>query len=599
MEENRFTPATIGQHQFSIPLYQRLFEWEEEQVNQLLQDLYASFKENEKAPYYIGVLTVYKSSTQDRYSLVDGQQRFTVLMLLSIVLGWEDFSLCNNELLCNNQLRLTFFARKNDEAYLKAIVEKSNPDKYTNAKMQVAIKAIDSFLKNQVDTNCLEEFKQFTKEKTTFFISVLPENYSSNELNRYFEAMNEAGKGLENHEILKVQLLKILKLEEDFNHCTKIWNEVSQMDKYLIQQKENESIQDYNKRNIEAFKNPSTVLESGAVTNSNIETSILSIEPTKEKPQDSSRVRDEGALIDFQEFLLIVLSLTLNKEISFDINKLLTTFEELVNLENEEYIKSFFENLLTFRVLFDYFIIRKTSLDGRTTTYTLNYTVEEDQSKQALIHYQSMLYVSTSYNIWLKPLLKQLEEKKGTQLNDFKFLVHLKSWDNKRHDLTNCNLNYGSINRYWFWRLDYYLWERREEFFKNKEKEIANHYLFRANRSIEHIAPQTPKDDSNVKLKDDVLDLFGNLAMISSGQNSSLQNASYEVKRAHIESFINGSVGGSIESLKLLKILEFETWNENNVKQHHNEMVNVLIDSFPENTVGRDFLEKLTIKDYA
>lgn len=592
MEVNRYTPATIGQHQFSIPLYQRLFEWEEEQVNQLLQDLYASFKENEKAPYYIGVLTVYKSSTQDRYSLVDGQQRFTVLMLLSIVLCWEDFSLCNNK------LRLAFFARKNDEAYLKAKVEKSNPEQYINAKMEAAINAINSFLKNQVNTNCLEEFKQFIKEKTTFFITALPENYSSNELNRYFEAMNEAGKGLENHEILKVQLLKRLK-EEDFNHCTKIWNEVSQMDKCLIQQKENESIQDYNKRNIEAFKNPEEVLESSTVNHLNTE-KISSIEPSKEKPQESSRKRDEGALLDFQQFLLLVLSLTVDEEISFDKNKLLTTFEVLDNSEKEVDIKSFFDNLLKYRLLFDYFIIKTTSLDGRTTTYTLNYTVEEDQSKQALIHYQSMLYVSTSYYIWLKPLLIQLlKVHKDNQSDDFRFLDHLKTWDNKRHGSTNINLNYGSINRYWFWRLDYYLWERTEEFFKNKAKEIANHYIFRANRSIEHIAPQTPKDDSNVKLKDEVLHLFGNLAMISSGQNSSLQNASYEVKKAHIESFINGSVGGSIESLKLLKILEFETWNENNVKQHHNEMVNVLIDSFPENTAGRDVLEKLTIKDYA
>lgn len=575
MEENRFTPATIGQHQFSIPLYQRLFEWEEEQVNQLLNDLYASYKENKKASYYIGVLTVYKSETQDRYSLVDGQQRFTVLMLLSVVLDWEDFSLCNN------QLRLTFFARNNDEVYLEAKVKKSNPDKYINAKMEVAIKAIDSFLKNQVDTNCLEEFKQFIKEKTTFFISALPENYSSNELNRYFEAMNEAGKGLENHEILKVRLLKKLN-EEDFDSCTKIWNEVSEMDKCLIQQKENESIQDYKKRNIEAFKNFSTVLEGGAITNPNSENSISSIRASKEKPKETLRMRDEGALIDFQEFLLLVLSLTLNKEISFDKNKLLTTFEKIVNSKKDVDIKPFFDNLLKYRLLFDYFIIRTTSLDGRTTTYTLNYTVIEDQSKQALIHYQSMLYVSTSYYIWLKPLLTQLlKVHKDDQSNDFRFLDHLKTWDNERHDLTTTNLNYGSINRYWFWRLDYYLWERREDLFEEpKTKVIANNYVFRANRSIEHVAPQTPKGESKIQLQENDLHSFGNLVMISSGQNSSLQNSSYEIKKAHVESFVNESVGGSIESLKLLKILDFDTWNEDNVKIHHDDMAEVLKASF-------------------
>lgn len=581
MEINRFIPATIGQHQFSIPLYQRLFEWDEEQVNQLLKDLYTSYKENEIAPYYIGVLTVYKSSTQDRYSLVDGQQRFTVLMLLSIVLGWKDFSLCNNE------LRLTFFARKNDEEYLKAKVEKLDKQTYINAKMEAAIAAIDLFFKNQVDANNLEGFKQFIKEKTTFFVSILPEDYSSNELNRYFEAMNEAGKGLENHEILKVQLLKRLQ-KEDFDRCTKIWNAVSQMDKCLIRQKENESIQDYEKRNFEAFKSPETALESDTINHLNTENSISSIQESKEKPQESSRVRDEGALLDFQEFLLLVLSLTLKKEISFEKTKLLTTFENAFSPKEKELdIKSFFDNLLKYRLLFDYFIIRTTSHDGRTTTYTLNYSFGEDHSKQALIHYQSMLYVSTSYNIWLKPLLIHLlEVQKDNQFYDFRFLNHIKSWDNERHDLSNTNLNYGSINRYWFWRLDYYLWESREGLFKDKAKEVANHYVFRANRSIEHIAPQTPKGESNIKLEVDELHCFGNLAMISSGQNSSLQNASYEVKKAHVESFINGSVGGSIESLKLLKLLEFQTWNKSTVKKHHNEMINVLVESFTEDTEG-------------
>lgn len=585
METNRFTPATIGQHQFSIPLYQRLFEWEEKQVNQLLQDLYASFDENKKQPYYIGVLTVYKSSTSETFSLVDGQQRFTVLMLLSIVLGWEDFSLCNNE------LRLTFFARKNDEAYLKAKIGKYNPENYSNAKMEAAIKAISSFFKKEIPESHIDEFKKYIKEQTTFFISALPEGYSSIELNRYFEAMNEAGKGLENHEILKVLLLKRLK-EEDFNCCTEIWNKVSQMDICLIRKKDDESTKDYEKRNYNAFKNPNTVLENSDRINSNIQNSILLIEPTKEKPQVSQRARDEGAILDFQEFLLLVLSLTLGKEISFDKSKLLTTFEDLVSAE-EEIIKYFFDNLLIYRLVFDYFIIRTTSLDGRTTTYTLNYNVGEEQSKRALIHYQSMLYVSTSYNIWLKPLLTKLfKVYKDDQPDDFKFLDYLKTWDNARRDLTNTNLKYGSINRYWFWRLDYYLWENRDKYFNSEAIKIADNYIFRANRSIEHIAPQTPKRESKVKLEKEFLDSFGNLAMISSGQNSSLRNEPYEIKKAHVSSFIN-SVDGSIESLKLLRVYRYETWNKDYLIKHHNKMVDILIQSFEPTLSYNDVIDNL------
>ena len=207
MENNKLTPATIGKHKFTIPLYQRLFEWEEDQVNQLLNDLLQSYIEDEEQPYYIGVLTVFKDEFQDRFSLVDGQQRFTVLMLMGIVMGWEDF------LFINGELRLTFFARKNDEEYLQS--RASNKDKlesYNNRKMEAAISTITSFLEKNVEDDRLEPFKEYIKQKTIFFISELPVGYTATELNRYFEAMNEAGKGLENHEILKVKLLKKLNL---------------------------------------------------------------------------------------------------------------------------------------------------------------------------------------------------------------------------------------------------------------------------------------------------------------------------------------------------------------------------------------------------
>ena len=114
METNRFTPAEITKCDecFSIPLYQRLFEWEEPQIIGLLNDLKKSKDKNR--PYYIGMLT----ATQGK-DLVDGQQRFTVMMLMGIVFkdywkeGWEKFIKTNN-----NKPRLHFKARPDDEEYL-------------------------------------------------------------------------------------------------------------------------------------------------------------------------------------------------------------------------------------------------------------------------------------------------------------------------------------------------------------------------------------------------------------------------------------------------------------------------------------------------
>ena len=77
-------------------MYQRLFEWRRESIMGLMQDLFNNYKEKgENSPYYVGMLT-----STSQHELVDGQQRFSVLMLLGIVFrdlctdpsvqdGWE------------------------------------------------------------------------------------------------------------------------------------------------------------------------------------------------------------------------------------------------------------------------------------------------------------------------------------------------------------------------------------------------------------------------------------------------------------------------------------------------------------------------------
>ena len=78
---NKFTPEIISKSNllFSIPLYQRLFEWDKKQIQQLLKDFYNSYKLDANRNYYIGLLTVYVNP-DNSLSLVDGQQRFTRAM---------------------------------------------------------------------------------------------------------------------------------------------------------------------------------------------------------------------------------------------------------------------------------------------------------------------------------------------------------------------------------------------------------------------------------------------------------------------------------------------------------------------------------------
>ena len=119
---NKFTPSDIKEQKFCIPLYQRLFAWTPKEVEKLLFDLKEHFDserfKNDNTPYYLGMLTtIERNGCTD---LIDGQQRFTVMLLLAVVFkmfddGWKQF--------LNNGERLRLVARSEDEEYLKKIAE--------------------------------------------------------------------------------------------------------------------------------------------------------------------------------------------------------------------------------------------------------------------------------------------------------------------------------------------------------------------------------------------------------------------------------------------------------------------------------------------
>jgi hypothetical protein len=154
------------------------------------------------------------------------------------------------------------------------------------------------------------------------------------------------------------------------------------------------------------------------------------------------------------------------------------------------------------------------------------------------------------------------------------------------------DLAYPAEIRFWFWKLDYYIWENRDVIFKDHEKElkIAENYVFKRNRSIEHIAPQTPQSGSDMEWDADndedktICNSFGNLAMISQGLNSTLKNEPYEIKKAHVEAYRNGSKSGSIESLKMLvaHMMYPGKWTRETIKEHGKEMYKWLGGDEPE-----------------
>ena len=268
----------------------------------------------------------------------------------------------------------------------------------------------------------------------------------------------------------------------------------------------------------------------------------------------------------------------------FDVNKLQNTFKKHWNdIDADDFILT----MLRYRLLYDYYVITISNDDSNYSLRAVANDSDEmdNQYDNVLKMYESMLFVNSSsrtYYFWLPELLKFVDGKERSCRELYLFLKHI---DEKRHsskaieDISQ--LSFKVVDRYWFWKLDFIIWQKRREIFTSESaRKIANNYVFRRNRSIEHIAPQTPKENSTLSLSNEDENCFGNLVMISSSQNSVLQNSTFEMKRSKVIDFIHNNLNGTIESLKMLLIYQYENWTTTEIYDHQEKCIKLLNDSF-------------------
>ncbi len=551
MNTHRYTPEKVVKEKlyFSIPLYQRLFTWGKEQVEGLLFDLKNHFETNkDDSPYYMGMLSCIGDG---RYDLIDGQQRFTVMTLIAIVLRkyYKDWNLFLDE-----GKRLDFIARSQDNDYLKCRIDEQRPMSI-NGKMEAAIDCISEFMKSEKNFSSDNERCKYAKntfERMSFFFSALPLSYTHQpaSLNKYFEAMNVGGKGLEQHEILKVELLKNQANKETL---TRIWNIISDMDRPIFKKKEGEPEEEYrfNYEKVIALCRSNHFDEAFCCCESSYDSEnhdeIGSIEAKQHVFDHTIEDTGDRCIITFSEFLMMVIDiyLDLHGSYSFYRNELINVFRE--NRISD--IPDFYNQLLCYRLLLDYYILHK---EGYDIANKYKIIFKKGNYGDALIQYQSMLYVSqTPFYNWIKPILKHLHDE---AVSDSGLLLNwLKDIDNRLHQLpsdVNMMTYDNHIDRYWFWRLDYYLWENKENYFKSEdEQEIVNEYVFRANRSIEHLHPQ--HQANNEEWMETDIHSFGNLAMISQSFNSEQSDDPITVKFARI---MDQAHNHALQSIKMYKM---------------------------------------------
>jgi uncharacterized protein with ParB-like and HNH nuclease domain len=242
--------------QFNIPIYQRLYVWDNEIVKVFLTDLKNAFLETSDQDYFIGSI-VYVKNDCDTYDLIDGQQRNTTLWLISNVLGHD---LDNYAFVDGEKMRLNFSIRNKVTGYFNYLRHKRDSnsveifeDEEDLINISKAYIQIKTFIEN--DENSLfdkkKEFANFIYTRVKLICTEVPQEI---DLTKLFEVINARGVQLRQDEILKAKLLAEINKDISLKHKTanlsKLWEACADMDGYVAFNLKNQLSNDITWKNL-------------------------------------------------------------------------------------------------------------------------------------------------------------------------------------------------------------------------------------------------------------------------------------------------------------------------------------------------------------
>ena len=387
---------------YMIPVYQRNYAWEEDEITALIKDVYDSSQKDPNAPYYIGTLVTYKRGDYE-YEVIDGQQRLTTIYIILKALGIKDF-----------RNKLTYSARRVSASTIQKL------DKYPDLGDEVddgisnGYKYADKAIQAIVSDAERNDFVQYFLHNVHIIHYRVPKDV---DLNHYFEVMNSRGEQLEKHEIVKSLLSQYLSSE--MATFSRVWEACSEMNVYIQQVFPEPNVfgDNLHKFIIDSFDDIPVQKESeGKATIMDLlHRPIGKIEEKNDIEQNDKFL----PIIDFPNFLLIVLKLTRLENEVFDPTEFILDDKELLNefykalriFKNKaEFAKLFIFNLLKAKFFLDNYIVHHSQndkelagdnpwklqyfyLENKKKRYPKNISSTQDEQKE-LVHLLSMFEVS-------------------------------------------------------------------------------------------------------------------------------------------------------------------------------------------------------------
>ena len=591
---NSLEVKEIFNSKYIIPIYQRNYAWESDEIEALLDDI----KNYSGVGYFIGSLVVREKD--GFFEVIDGQQRLTTLFLiLKYLESKQDIEYTED--------KLKFEAREKSNVTLSKICKDVNLEDLPSAEIASGFSVIRQYL---------EKNQNFDKNKILNARILRVSVPDDADLNHFFEIMNTRGEQLEAHQIAKANILNALQNDSDKKIAALVWDACADMDRYVQMGFSTDIRKEIFGGNWEKVCVSQSELfgislndeEENSESKSLDEILKLNLSANKAAEDKDENIRF-SSIINFPNFLLQVNAAIDNIGTEISTNELLDDKNLIKNLPkhwgDNEKAKNFIYNLLKFRFLFDKFIIKtdnndkkdgekwslkmlkKYSNNGKDTFGYVD-TFSDNRLITILQSCLRITYTSPRAMEWIYSLLKSLannESVSGIQEFLEKYAI------GKVSEALKNSSSYPTCERIVFSYLDYVLYRdcvldnKNNEIksklqsafdkIKNKNLKTLQEWEFGFRSSVEHFYPQHPSAGSIEPIEnEDTLNSFGNLALITTSGNSKFSNLAPSAKLDTYPSII-------VQSLKLILMSEYIKGNKDDdikmIKNHGEQMLDILL----------------------
>lgn len=390
---------------YTIPIYQRNYAWTEDEITALIKDVHDSCKKNKDVPYYIGTLVTYKRG-DNVYEVIDGQQRLTTIYIISKALKLEGF-----------KNKLSYSARASSARTIDNLSEYHNIDDEVDEGIingyKYAKKAIDTIIEKKEKSS----FEDYFQNKVHLVHYNVPKDV---DLNHYFEVMNSRGEQLEKHEIVKSVLSQHLKKKNEMSIFSRVWEACSEMSMYIQQTLPETNIFGRNLHHFEINHFNDIPVQNKLHGTQTIMSLLQKPAGQKKDSCQTAQIDRFQPIIDFPNFLLIVLKLTRVEHSDFNPTDFILDDKELLNefkkalevvVDRTEFVKQFTFNLLKAKFFLDNYIVhhslndremvgdnpwklQKFYMESKENRYFKNLAYKDEGVQLELVHLLSMFEVS-------------------------------------------------------------------------------------------------------------------------------------------------------------------------------------------------------------